>query len=90
MKLITLNTWGGRRQKELGEFVEKYRDVDIFCFQEVYHEAEGKDTLWSDIAFNLLAYLRERMPEHNFLYHPHWGGLVGSGYVREKRYRDCG
>ena len=37
MKLITLNTWGGKLLNPLLEFVRKYsQDVDIFCFQEMY------------------------------------------------------
>jgi len=38
MKIITLNTWGGRAGKELLlSFFEKYRDdADIFCLQEIW------------------------------------------------------
>lgn len=37
MKVITLNTWGGRAGKEvLLDFFERYSDVDIFCLQEVW------------------------------------------------------
>lgn len=40
MKIITLNTWGGRAGKEdLLSFFKKYKDVDIICLQEIYHEA---------------------------------------------------
>ncbi len=36
MKLISLNTWGGRAGKEkLLDFFARYRDVDIFCLQEI-------------------------------------------------------
>ena len=36
MKLISLNTWGGRVYSKLAEFLEsKKKEVDIFCFQEV-------------------------------------------------------
>ena len=79
MKLITLNSWGGRKKKEIGEFVERHQDTDIFCFQEMYHEAEGKETLFLDTTPDLLAYLKERMPAYNCLYHPHlsdWWGLA--------------
>ena len=36
MKLITLNTWGGKIYQPLLEFISKNEDVDIFCFQEVF------------------------------------------------------
>lgn len=38
MKLLTLNIWGGKLFNPLLEFVKEYSNqVDIFCFQEVYH-----------------------------------------------------
>lgn len=40
MKLITLNTWGGRITKDLLAFLEKQREsTDVFCFQEIFHRA---------------------------------------------------
>ncbi len=38
MKIITLNTWGGRAGREgLLAFIEKHKaDTDIFCFQEIW------------------------------------------------------
>src|SRR4051794_3909331 len=47
MKLIQLNTWGGRAGKEnLLAFLEKHKDVDVFCLLEVwsapYEHMEGK------------------------------------------------
>jgi len=47
VKIITLNTWGGRAGKEglLSFFKEHADDTDIFCLQEVwsapYHHIEG-------------------------------------------------
>ena len=49
MKLITLNTWGGRAGKEglLAFFDAHKNDVDIFCLQEIlsapYEHLEGHD-----------------------------------------------
>lgn len=48
MKIITLNTWGGRAGREkLLAFFEKYKDTtDIFCLQEIwsapYEDLEGR------------------------------------------------
>ncbi|MEK7136248.1 MAG: endonuclease/exonuclease/phosphatase family protein [Patescibacteria group bacterium] len=37
MKLITLNTWGGKVLEPLLSFIkEKENSIDIFCFQEVF------------------------------------------------------
>src|SRR5438876_12184041 len=46
MKLISLNTWGGRAGKEqLLDFFTRHKDVDIFCLQEIwsapYQQFEG-------------------------------------------------
>tara|TARA_B100001179_G_C18395552_1_gene319360 strand:+ start:184 stop:423 length:240 start_codon:yes stop_codon:yes gene_type:complete len=35
MKIISLNTWCGRAGKSLYDFFEVYKDIDIFCLQEV-------------------------------------------------------
>ncbi len=43
MKLVSLNTWGGKVYKPLLKFVkEQSRDTDIFCFQEVFQSSESK------------------------------------------------
>ncbi len=47
MKIISLNTWGGRAGKEkLLEFFEAHKDTDVFCLQEIwsapYSHLEGK------------------------------------------------
>ncbi|MEX2014131.1 MAG: endonuclease/exonuclease/phosphatase family protein [Parcubacteria group bacterium] len=47
MKLITLNTWGGRAGKKLLlDFFDKHKDVDVFCLQEIwsapYEHLEGQ------------------------------------------------
>ena len=46
MKLINLNTWGGVVYEPLVEFIKKYSiDTDVFCFQEVFHNATKIDPL---------------------------------------------
>ena len=38
MKLITLNTWSGKLDKQLKSFIKNHSgDVDIFCFQEIFN-----------------------------------------------------
>lgn len=80
MKIITLNVWGGRVKKELIDFLEARKDTDVFCFQEVYHEAHDKDKIWNNgTDLNILASLKEVLPDHTSLYHPHlgdWWGLA--------------
>lgn len=45
MKIISLNTWGGRAGDIILDFFKKYRDVDIFLLQEVHHHGTGKTML---------------------------------------------
>lgn len=79
MKLITLNAWGGRMRDEINAFVTK-TSADIYCFQEVYHKAQGKDTIFLDNTdFDHLSYLKAHMQGYECLYHPHlgdWWGLA--------------
>jgi len=43
MKLLTLNTWGGRVYEPFLNFVkEQNNKVDIFCFQEIFQSSESK------------------------------------------------
>lgn len=42
MKIITLATWGGRVDKGLMDFINRNKDTDIFCFQEVLKGGNGK------------------------------------------------
>src|SRR5688572_7653127 len=80
MKIVSLNVFGGRIHEPLMRFLEKYRDVDVFCLQEVYHEAGGKDTIWLDgTNFNTFSDLQQVLPDHTPHYHPHledWWGLA--------------
>lgn len=42
MKLISLNIWGGKAFEPLMEFIKNFADdVDVFCFQEVFHSNSG-------------------------------------------------
>lgn len=80
MKLITLNVWGGRLHNEIMKFLEDNQDIDIFCFQEVYDNAHGKDTIWlNGTNLECLKDLQKALPNHQPYYHPHlgdWWGLA--------------
>ncbi len=77
MKILCLNTWGGRLTEKLVDFLKQHTDVDVFCFQEVYNEAHGKDTIWMDTNFDLLYDLKKALPDYLCYYDPHlsdyWG-----------------
>lgn len=81
MKLISLNTWGGRAGKEkLLAFFVKNKDVDIFCLQEIwsapYEHLEGQPAggLGIDHA-NIMVYgmqeIRSLLDTHIAYFRPH-------------------
>jgi endonuclease/exonuclease/phosphatase family metal-dependent hydrolase len=78
MKIITLNTWGGKIREPFLKFIEKYKDVDIFCFQEIYDNAEeimGKE--YPDVMLNGFSDLQKLLPGHQGFYRPVLLGVYG-------------
>ncbi|MSR71391.1 MAG: endonuclease/exonuclease/phosphatase family protein [Candidatus Taylorbacteria bacterium] len=66
MKLITLNTWGGKVTKPLTKFITEHIDIDIFCFQEVFHDAKKKtrgDFIGAHL--ELYTHLQSLLPNHS-------------------------
>jgi endonuclease/exonuclease/phosphatase family metal-dependent hydrolase len=68
MKLVTLNLWGGRMKETFNEFFENYKDVGIWCFQEVYKEfytAPEEDQIdRSEVDFSLFDNLKKYLDLH--------------------------
>lgn len=82
MKLITLNTWGGKVYQPLMEFLSKYKDVDIFCFQEIFHNLDEKTSTADLIVVNdgckkLLDNIEEILWEHEGYFCPVHGASYG-------------
>ena len=80
MKIVTLNVWGGRKQPCIADMIENNRDIGIYCFQEVYDNAHGKETLFND-GTNLDCFhdLMDKLPQYRPYYDPHlqdWWGLA--------------
>lgn len=64
MKLISLNIWGGRVHDPLLQFIETNgKDVDIFCFQEVYRTATDK-RMAGDAYANIYGEIAAILPDH--------------------------
>lgn len=71
MKLITLNIWGGHVRDPLLNFISAHRATDIFCFQEVYHNAPEKiSTEERPVSLNIFSELQTLLPEHNGYFRP--------------------
>lgn len=65
MKLMTLNIWGGHVYEPLIAFIKKHQDIDVFCFQEVYHQA--KEIISTEDRFhhvNIFSEIENALPEH--------------------------
>lgn len=83
MRIVTLNTWGGRagREKVLS-FFEKYKDlVDIFCLQEIWSapyenlegvSAGGLKIKHDDVMTNGLQDISKLLSEFTVQFHPHY------------------
>jgi endonuclease/exonuclease/phosphatase family metal-dependent hydrolase len=87
MKILSLNTWGGRAGREkLLEFIDAHRDVDIFCLQEIWsapHEhLEGAEVAgWkidhSQIMTHGLEDMSRLLNSHTAYFHPCFGDNYG-------------
>jgi exonuclease III len=98
MKIISLNTWGGRAGAEgLLGFFEKHSDTDVFCLQETWNgghhmatQTAGGRTL-QDVMFDMFPRIGGRLPDYAPYFRPHlfeWYGLAaflkkGLALVRE-------
>ena len=87
MKLICLNTWGGRAGLPLlKNFFKKYQDADVFCLQEIWQTndeslIEARDPR---IVIDLLEQIAEELPEFKFFFRPQYRGIYGlATFVRE-------
>jgi endonuclease/exonuclease/phosphatase family metal-dependent hydrolase len=82
MKLITLNIWGGRIKESLLEFIKNNSDVDIFCLQEVYHNAKNKfmNDDWIPELL-ILSKIQELLPSHNSYFRPVVSGVFGNAIL---------
>ncbi len=82
MRIITLNTWGGRAGKsELLNFFKQYEDTtDVFCLQEIWSApyehlegsaAGGKAIDHEQIMVYGLQEISEALPNHTAYFRPH-------------------
>lgn len=76
MKLISLNTWGGKYFQPLINFIRQHsRDADIFCFQEIYHTKSNIKQYRNLIRANLLAELKNILKDFQVFYFPNLSGF---------------
>jgi exonuclease III len=74
LKIISLNTWGGRIKGSLAKFLKENKDTNIFCFQEVYDGGKDfeKGTIFeSDTTdYNELNNVKDVLENFNCYYYP--------------------
>lgn len=98
MRIISLNTWGGRAgKKKLLEFFKTNADTtDIFCLQEVwaapYEHFEGKlaggvPLINEKIMVQATRDISAELPVHATFFHPHVGDNYGLFMLVHKKYK---
>ncbi len=74
---MTLNIWGGHIRIPLLDFIKSHQDIDIFCFQEVYHKSRYKISDDDrDVSLDIFSELQELLPEHHGFFRP----VIENGY----------
>lgn len=74
MKIVTLNTWGGKLLEPLLKFLkEQSQNADIFCLQEVYSSPEDRKIAQS-MQSNLFEMISSILQDYNGYFKPHLQG----------------
>lgn len=81
MKLISLNTWSGRAGNDiLSGFFSCHKDVDVFCFQEIWEGGQQYAHEWgNNMDTNLLTNINNVLNKHVSFFRPNyldWWGLA--------------
>lgn len=79
MKIISLNTWGGRAGKDnLLDFFRKHKDVDIFCLQEVWEGGDDEAPKWGEgIDTRMLTNIGAILENHSVFFRSHYHDYYG-------------
>jgi len=74
MKIISLNTWGGRAGKEnLLDFFRKHKNIDIFCLQEVWEGGEAEAPKWGEgIDTAMISNISNILKNHDVFFRAHY------------------
>lgn len=85
MKIITLNTWGGRGGQDFVRFLKLYADkIDVFCLQETYKDAKGKETeqiFFQEGILDMNNVFEQIFTEHHVRFDPYWGDFFGMNQI---------
>jgi len=83
MRFFCLNTYGGVLFNQLIGFIkENLKDVDIFCFQEVFYSKTNESFIKNEkIKPNLFQELEKELKNFNGYYFPFQDGLGFNGSI---------
>ena len=83
---MSLNIWGGRVLKPLLNFIKTHHSVDVFCLQEVYHNAKKQISTETEGLYSLEIFseLGGQLPNHQGYFRPVVGGIYGIGIFVHK------
>lgn len=83
MRIISLNTWGGRVTSSFPGFLSRERGMtDIFCFQEVNNKPDARELEEGEREF-LFDELTEALPEHQGFFAEQYKGTGIAVFVRK-------
>lgn len=79
MKIISLNTWGGRAGKDnLLDFFKSNKDIDVFCLQEVWEGGDEEAPKWGQgIDTKMLSNIGAILKNHTLFFRPHYRDYYG-------------
>lgn len=68
---MTLNIWGGRVYQPLIDFISNQKNTDIFCFQEVYHNADSQVSTEDNVYhLDIFSEIENVLPKHIGYFRP--------------------
>ena len=85
MKLLCLNIWGGHIKHALLDFITRHHEVDVFCLQEVYHNAKQKSATDNrQLSLNIFSEIQQLLPGHQGYFKPIVQGVYGQAMFIKK------
>jgi endonuclease/exonuclease/phosphatase family metal-dependent hydrolase len=83
MKLISLNTWGGR-VAEILDFFKQHQDIDLFLLQEVFHNGTARTLFSGKERAEFFKEIDELLPDHTGYFAPAEAGEWGLAIFARK------
>lgn len=82
---IYLNAWGGKLRDLLLDFFEEYKDVDVFCLQEMFNGAEKVRPDFADVTPDFFSRVGAILTKHEGLFCNEQDGEEGEAmFVRRE------